>query len=176
MNTFLRLDQHAMGLHDANDGPISWIRLAARAVLVDEHGRIAVMHFTRTGSYKLPGGGIDEGEEHTAALRRELQEETGYEVADIKELGAVDENRYFCGMNQISYCYTARPTHHVGTALTEKEAHEGMNLQWASSIDEAIAWIESGTTTDEDGSAVGLAMMKARDCAILRAAQEQLAA
>lgn len=160
-----------MGLQEATDGPLTFTRSAARAVVYDKDGRIAVMHFTATGSYKLPGGGIDEGENTVEALKRELQEEMGYTVTNIRELGIVTENRYFCGMHQISYCYTARVAAFVGTALTKKEQDQGMNLRWARNTAEALDWIASGTTLDEDGSYAGLEMMKARDSAIIRAAE-----
>lgn len=170
MNLILDLDQHDMGLHEPTDTSISYARQAARAVMRNNGGQIAVMHFTVTGSYKLPGGGIDEGEETLAALHRELREETGYTITDVAELGIVTENRYYCGMHQISYCYSALAGDFVGTELTEKEQSEGMELCWADTVEQAIEWIESGDTLDEDGSATGLAMMKARDIAILRAA------
>lgn len=169
MPVFATLDQHEIGLFDAADGDISFTRLAARAVLVNDSNKIAVMNFTKTSYYKLPGGGIDDGEEIIDALKREIQEETGYTITDIQPLGIIEEYRYFCGMHQTSYCFVARTADFVGTQLTDKEAQEGMNLQWANSIDEAIAWIESVTVLDENGSkAVGLEMMKFRDIAILR--------
>ena len=170
MNLILDQDQHAMGLHEPTDTSISYARQAARAVMRNDRDQIAIMHFTVTGSYKLPGGGIDEGEETLAALHRELREETGYTITDVAELGTVTENRYYCGMHQISYCYTALAGDFVGTELTEKEQSEGMELCWADTVEQAIEWIESGDTLDEDGSATGLAMIKARDIAILRAA------
>ena len=170
MNFIIDLDQHAMGLNEATDKPIDYTRQAARAVMRNGDGQIAIMHFTTTGSYKLPGGGIDEGEEALTALHRELREETGYTITDVAELGTVTENRYYCGMHQISYCYTALAGDFVGTELTEKEQSEGMELCWADTVEQAIEWIESGDTLDEDSSATGLAMMKARDIAILRAA------
>jgi len=172
MKTILTLDQHAIELYDADDSDITRTRYAARGVIKNDEDKVAVMHFTKTGSYKLPGGGIDDGEETVAALRREIFEETGYEVTDITELGVVEEDRYFCGLHQTSYCYKATATNFVGTNLTAKEAAEGMNLRWANSIDEAVSWIESGYSTDEDGSVAGLEMMKRRDVAILKAAQQ----
>ncbi len=164
------LDQHELELFDETDGEISWTRRAARAVLRNDKNQIAVMNFSKLGSSKLPGGGIDDGENIIAALHREIEEETGYLITDIQGLGIVEEDRYFCNMHQTSYCFTAKVSDFVGTSLTEDESRAGINLQWADTIDDAIQWIESGKLTDEDGSEVGLAMMKLRDSSILRAA------
>lgn len=169
MRQIALLDQHQLGLQDAADQPISHVRHAARAVLFNPAGQVAVMYFTANGSYKLPGGGVDDGEDVVVALHREIREETGYEIADIKELGEVEEYRYFCGMHQFSHCYTATATRFVGTELTEKEQAGGMELKWFNTIPEAIAAIESGQQVDEDGSATGLKMMILRDTTILRA-------
>ncbi len=169
MRQLALLDQHQLGLREASDQPISYTRHAARAVLFNAAGQVAVMHFTATGSYKLPGGGIDEGEDTITALHREIREETGYEITDIKELGEVVEYRYFCGMHQISYCFTASATNFVGTELTQKEQDAGMELQWFDTITDAITAIESGHNIDEDGSETGLKMMILRDVAILKA-------
>lgn len=170
MRQLALLDQHQLGLREASDQSISYTRRAARAVLFNAASQVAVMHFTATGSYKLPGGGIDEGEDTIAALHREIREETGYEITDIKELGEVVEYRYFCGMHQISYCYIATATQFVGTQLTQKEQDGGMELQWFDTITDAITTIESGHNIDEDGSETGLKMMILRDVAILKAA------
>ena len=77
-------------------------------------------------------------------------------------------------MHQTSYCFIAKVTDFVGADLTEKEAAHGMNLQWADSFEQAIAWIESASQLDEDGSKAGLEMMKLREVAILRQAQKVL--
>ena len=171
MRQLALLDQHQLGLREASDQPISYTRRAARAVLFNAAGQVAVMHFTAIGSYKLPGGGIDEGEDTIAALHREIREETGYEITDIKELGEVVEYRYYCGMHQVSYCYTATATQFVGTQLTQKEQDAGMELQWFDTIPQAVAAIVSGHQVDEDGSPIGLKMMIQRDVAILKAIQ-----
>ena len=173
-NTFLTLNQHDLNIHEPTDGDITFTRVAARAVLLNDKEQVAVMNFTITGSYKLPGGGVDEGEEIEAALHREVREETGYEITDIQPLGRVEEDRYFCNMHQTSWCFVAKVTDFVGADLTPKEEAQGMNLQWADSFEQAIAWIESASQLDEDGSKAGLEMMKLREVAILRQAQKAL--
>lgn len=96
MNTILTLDQHTLGIFDDNDKPADQLRLreAARAVLINEDGQVALMHFQVTGSYKLPGGGHDDGETMAETLHREIREETGYTASVVVEIGVVEEFRY----------------------------------------------------------------------------------
>ena len=66
-------------------------RPSARAIIVvksenpdaaqlSPNDKIALAYAKNLGYYKFPGGGIHEGEEKTAALIREVAEETGLEV------------------------------------------------------------------------------------------------
>lgn len=66
------------------------IRVAAYAVIVDE-GRILLAHWNEGGhsGWTLPGGGIDPGEDPIDAVRREVDEETGY-MAEVGELLGID--------------------------------------------------------------------------------------
>lgn len=171
MKTIASFDQYTLGFHDSSDRPIHFTRRAARAVLFNAADQVAVMHFATTGSYKLPGGGIDEGEATIDALHREVREKAGYTIANVRELGVIEEDRYFCGMHQTSYCFAATVDAFVGTELTDEEAAKGMELRWVDSVDDAIKAIESRTHVDEDGQAIGLAMMKLRETTILRSAK-----
>jgi 8-oxo-dGTP diphosphatase len=61
------------------------IRQAVRALLIDPADRVLLVRFefpTAT-RWALPGGGLEPGETHVAALRRELAEEVGLSNADI---------------------------------------------------------------------------------------------
>ena len=53
-------------------------RRAVRAICFYSGDNRILMEQTRLGDYKLPGGGIEQGESHQTALLRELREETGY--------------------------------------------------------------------------------------------------
>ncbi|KAH6612272.1 hypothetical protein B0J18DRAFT_77780 [Chaetomium sp. MPI-SDFR-AT-0129] len=52
-------------------------RCAVRIVAFNAQGDIAILHAARENYYKLPGGGIQPGEDHETAARREFLEETG---------------------------------------------------------------------------------------------------
>ena len=72
-------------------------RPSARAIILTDNpplslsNKIALAYAKNLGYYKFPGGGIHEGEENTAALIREVEEETGLEVIpeSISEAGLV---------------------------------------------------------------------------------------
>ncbi|MGY6499158.1 MAG: NUDIX domain-containing protein [Microcella sp.] len=60
---------------------------AVTALILDSDGRLLVGHHTDTGRWSLIGGAIDPGEEPESALRREVAEELGVEVASAELLG-----------------------------------------------------------------------------------------
>lgn len=61
------------------------LRQAVRGLLIDTSDRVLLMEQALGGvaRWVLPGGGIEPGEDHQAALRRELQEEVGLAEAFI---------------------------------------------------------------------------------------------
>ncbi|HJP70919.1 MAG TPA: NUDIX domain-containing protein [Candidatus Limnocylindria bacterium] len=61
------------------------LRDAARAVVLDPDGRILLVRFEFPDRHvwACPGGGLEPGESHEDALRRELREEVGLEVEDV---------------------------------------------------------------------------------------------
>ena len=66
-------------------------RTAIRGVAL--RGReLLMVHSTEVGDYKFPGGGMNEGEEHEQALRREIHEECGMSLLHFGQgIGAVVE-------------------------------------------------------------------------------------
>ena len=68
-------------------------RVGAYAVCRDDQRRLLVCRLTaetgRPGWWTIPGGGVDFGEHPSAAVVREVREETGYEVL-LGDLLAVD--------------------------------------------------------------------------------------
>ncbi|MBY0539696.1 NUDIX domain-containing protein [Patescibacteria group bacterium] len=142
------------------------LREAARAVVTDEEGLVALLHVSKENYYKLPGGGLDKAEDKITALRRECIEEIGCDVEVTSELGTVVEYRKIFGLRQISYCYTARVIGEKGIPdFTEKERSKGFEIVWLSPDDAKKALLTSEATTPE-----GKLYIVPRDIAILEAA------
>jgi 8-oxo-dGTP diphosphatase len=90
MRTLVEIN-HTPGL---NPGGRAATREAARGIIL-RGDRLLLIYSTSNGDYKFPGGGIQDGETHAAALRRELREECGVsEVRILRPFGmAVEYNR-----------------------------------------------------------------------------------
>ena len=153
---------------DIHDRDAYQVRTAVRAVLRDGNGRIALMHAGQRDYYKLPGGGVDDGEDLQDALHREFMEEVGATVIIDGELGQVVEWRDYKNFKQISYAYTATVKGDlVAPSLTESEIAEGFEVRWVASLDEAIRLVDAKSDSDD----VSVSFMCRRDAAILRAAK-----
>jgi 8-oxo-dGTP pyrophosphatase MutT (NUDIX family) len=69
-------------------------RTAVRGV-IQRGQNLLMIYSSNVGDYKFPGGGVDEGESHAQALRREVSEECGATVTRIgEEIGAVIEYNF----------------------------------------------------------------------------------
>ena len=167
-NIILALDQHVIDPSISTENRSNYyLRYAARAVLKDESGKVALMFAGQRQYYKLPGGGIDDGEEVLTAIARELLEETGCAAEITGEIGLVEEWRDFDRMHQISYAFTATKTEQVSNpAFTQSELDEGFEVRWIANIEEAIHLVEKEAFHDD----VEVRFMAQRDTAILRAA------
>lgn len=69
----------------------TFFREAVRGIIFCE-GKLLMIYSPVNGDYKFPGGGVDVGESHHEALRREISEECGTTMAQVTgELGKVLE-------------------------------------------------------------------------------------
>jgi 8-oxo-dGTP diphosphatase len=155
---------------DIPDGVPKQERGASRAVVFDADGNVALLHATKKHFHKLPGGGIEQGEDIETALRRELIEEIGCSVKNLRELGSVEEYRNKWELHQISYCFLADLDGEKGTPdLEEDEIADGFEPVWLS-IEDAIKTLEGeAPVEDYEGKFIQL-----RDVTLLKAAQSQL--
>ena len=107
------------------------VRKGARGIIINSDGKIAVFNKASKNEYKLPGGGIDEGENPEEAFKREALEETGCEIEIINSLGTIEEHKSLDNFKQKSYIFVAKvvnDTHKLN--LTQKEKDEGAQLLW----------------------------------------------
>lgn len=138
-------------------------RLTARAIVKNQDGLYAVMYAEKFKLHSLPGGGVEEGENVLAALRREVLEETGCVCDEIRELGIVRENRASLDYTQINYYYVVTTTHSPGESqLTESERASSTAVQWHSFSD-MVRLIETQEFDRVQGK-----YLKARDVAALK--------
>lgn len=130
------------------------VRKAARAVVFDADENIALLFVAKHDYYKLPGGGIEDGEDFEKAVKRECLEEIGCDIEVVKSIGRIIEYRHFSdGINedQESYCYVARVKGEKGTPhLEQGEIDDGFCEKWVSK-EEAVRLLRESTPDDYMG-------------------------
>lgn len=145
-------------------------RLAARGIVFDKKNNVAVLPVSNHNYYKLPGGGIEKGENKLVAFRRECLEEIGFDIEVTAELGIIIEYRTEFSVIQTSYCYIGKV---IGSkkevAFTEHEISQGLKeAKWVS-FKEALKLVSNSQPNNYEGS-----FIKERDTLILETAQKFL--
>lgn len=150
------------------DSSVFWERKAARAIVTNELGQVALLKVGNRNYHKLPGGGIDGDENVAEALQRELVEEIGCTADITDEVGEIIEYRDQQKMHQVSYCYLATQ---VGEQqppdYTPEELTNGFEMIWAWDIDDAISTLKNDKPTDYSGR-----FIVRRDLLLLKAAKK----
>lgn len=145
------------------------VREAARAIVFDDNGSVALLHATKNYYYKLPGGGIENGETNEMALSRECNEEIGCKVKIDKEIGFTVEYRKKYNLKQISYCYIAKLVGEKGIPkLEQSEIDEGFETVWLPFKD-AINKVRDSKPTIYEGP-----YMVARDTILFETAEKMI--
>lgn len=135
---------------------LGWkFRSAARAIVFDNEGRVGLLNVKKHNYYKLPGGGIEEGENMQSALDRECEEELGVKIKVTKEVGSIIEYRAKFQLCQTSYCFCAIINSDKKVPnFTDKEKAEGFEIVWVSP-NEALRLINLKETSDYQGIFIG---------------------
>ncbi|SHH76451.1 NUDIX domain-containing protein [Clostridium grantii] len=132
-----------IGIENSKENIKYEIRKAARAVLINENNKIAVLHVAKDNYYKLPGGGVEGNESIYETLSREVYEEVGSDIEVIDEIGIIFEYRDSFEQLQISYNYLCKTKGElIETEFTQSEIDHKFTLKWMS-FDEAVKEIES---------------------------------
>lgn len=66
------------------DIPACFYRISAKALVLDETRTKFLVVQERDGRWELPGGGIDHGEVPVETIRREIKEEMGLDVTEVR--------------------------------------------------------------------------------------------
>jgi 8-oxo-dGTP diphosphatase len=127
---------------DFPDPPEYGKRFACRVVLFDGEGKVALLNVTKKGYHKLPGGGVEPGEDLEAVLRMEVAEQTGCMNANIRPFGTVEKYRNRPGIHQISHCFAADAAARKGTAALEAYKIEHRSRLERINLGSAIRAIE----------------------------------
>jgi 8-oxo-dGTP diphosphatase len=146
------------------------IRNAARAIVLNDKGEVALLKANTYSYHKLPGGGVEWGEDMELALQRELLEEIGCRADITSEVGEIIEYRDKWKMKQVSHCYLAEKVGEQQTpTFTQSEIDEGFEVIWANDVETAIKLLEKDKPENYDGL-----FIQRRDTQLLKAAQQSI--
>jgi ADP-ribose pyrophosphatase YjhB (NUDIX family) len=132
MKLIAEITDHALGFDETEClGERYILRKSARAIVLNEHGEMAVQFLSNHGYHKLPGGGMELGETPEEALLREIREEVGCACIIGQTLGMVIQVMNEFRMIHISYGFVARvATECEPSALGQEELDEGQVTKW----------------------------------------------
>lgn len=119
-------------------------RTAARGIVENADGKIAIFYKSKMNEYKLPGGGIESGEDELEAFKREVLEETGCTLTDIVEIGTTFEEKSHTNFVQKSYVFKSKVLEDTKKLnVTEREKEEGAILIWLNPEEALVKMKES---------------------------------
>ncbi len=154
----VKINDSAFGGEDGTVYDIS--RYSARGVLINEKGLVAMMLMEANGRYKLPGGGIELGENERDAFIRKIAEEVGCSCEIIECLGSVEEHKlrnHFC---QYSYAFFGRKTGELeGSPLTEEENRFHMGVAWMT-IDDAVSVMDKAVNMENNSYSMKFMLLR----------------
>lgn len=127
---------------------VSHAREIVRAILLDENNNVCLEYildddgFGPRDYYETPGGGIKDGETHVDALKREMEEEVGYHIEVIEEIGEVKDYYNLIKRRNHNYFYLCRRTTPCKQRLEDDEKRRINKIIWVN-IDDAISLYEN---------------------------------
>ena len=150
MNTEIKIDlQDTQWQFDYIDHD----RNIARAVVYDEKGQFYFVRAERDDDFgeatliETAGGGVEEGEDLLAAVKRELKEELGVKVTVICKIGVVSDYYNLIHRHNINHYFLCRAEEFGNKDLTEDEINSFHLSTLKLSYEEAVQEYEYRANT-----------------------------
>jgi len=105
--------------------------LTTDCVIFDPAARVLLIrrgHEPFRGAYALPGGFVEVGETTESACRREVEEETGLEVNDLRLLGVYSNPNRDPRGHTVSIAYVTR----LAASVVPRSGSDAASAEWVS--------------------------------------------
>ncbi len=128
-----------------------YIRQAVRAFLFKDD-KFLLIHingtdkFGKRDHYETPGGGVESGEDFKESLCREIDEETGFKIKNIKEIGKISIEYNLFNRIDVENFYYAEVSGKGEQHLLDYEKELFGSYEWFS-IDEALEMYKNKKVT-----------------------------
>jgi 8-oxo-dGTP diphosphatase len=122
----IQIFEDNLTLEDASQN----VRNTSRVIIKhSQKNKYLMIYVPELKRYSFPGGGVNEGETFEKAAKREVLEETGYQVEIIEKSCVIEE--YFREQTYINHYFLGRITASKTTQnLTNKELERHQTYKW----------------------------------------------
>ncbi|MBE6806681.1 MAG: NUDIX hydrolase [Ruminococcaceae bacterium] len=132
---------------------ITHSRQIVRGIVVDEGGAFYFVQVERedefgTGTFiETAGGGVEEGEELSAALLRELKEELGAEAKILGKIGVVEDDYHLIHRHNVSHYFLCKVIGFGERNLTNEEENRFRLAPQKLTYEQAVSAYETAADT-----------------------------
>ena len=117
---------------------IKRIRKTVRAILVNDKKEIGLIHilgkdkFGDRDHYETLGGGVNDNEDLITSLIREIKEESGYTIKNIKPIGKINIEYFILNRIDEGNFFYAEIDEYIGNSLEDYEKEIFDKVEWFS--------------------------------------------